>query len=258
MKDSLRIIDSVRIIERIFKILELLSQSHAPMGPTEIAAATDIHKSTVYRLLANMCKGGYVERTDAGAYHIGVKLVSIVSSHISNLELLTEARPFLSELHTETQLIIHLGILKLDEVIYVEKIDVNRNLRIYAQIGMRVPAFCSSLGKCLLSGLSGDEFDFLYQNRVLNQYTPNTITTHRALKEHLREVRERGWALDDEEYIEGNRCVGAPIFDYRGEIIAAVSASGPPVLLSDEQIPNVAERVQKAAAGISHRLCYQA
>jgi len=239
-------------------ILEYLSQSSAPRGPTEIAAATGMHKSTAYRLLATMCAGGYVERTDAGAYHIGVKLVGIVSSHISNLELLTEARPFLSELHAETQLTVHLGILELDEVVYIEKMDVSRNLRIYAQIGMRVPAFCSSLGKCLLSGLSGDEFDFLYQHRALSQYTPNTITSHRNLKEHIREVRRLGWALDDEEYITGNRCVGAPIFDYRGEIIAAVSASGPTLLLSDEQIPPIAARVRQAAAGISHRLCYQA
>lgn len=250
--------DLVRVIERTFMILEYLSQSNTPRGPTEIAAATGIHKSTVYRLLSSMCTGGYTERTDAGTYHIGVKLVGIVSNHISNLELITEARPFLNELHAETQLIVHLGILELDEVVYIEKMDINRNLRIYAQIGMRVPAFCSSLGKCLLSNLSGDEFDFLYQHRVLNQFTQNTITSHQNLKEHLREVRRQGWAIDNEEYIVGNRCIGAPIFDYRGEIIAAVSASGPVALISDERIPSVVDRVRQAAAGISHRLCYQA
>jgi DNA-binding IclR family transcriptional regulator len=250
--------DSVRVIERVFMILEYLSQSNSPRGPTEISAATGIHKSTVYRLLTSMCTGGYIERTDASTYHIGVKLVGIVSSHISNLELLTEARPFLYGLHAETQLIVHLGILELDEVVYIEKMDINRNLRVYAQIGLRVPAFCSSLGKCLLSSLSGDEFDFLYQHRTLNRFTSNTITSHKELKEHLREVRRRGWALDNEEYIVGNRCVAAPIFDYRGEIIAAVSASGPTALLSDEHIPSVVEVVRQAAANISHRLCYQA
>ena len=250
--------DSVRVIERIFMILEYLSQSNAPRGPTEIAAATGIHKSTVYRLLTSMCAGGYVERTNSGAYHIGVKLVNIVSSHISKLELLTEARQFLSELHAETQLTVHLGILEQDEVVYIEKLDISRNLRIHAQIGVRVPAFCSSLGKCLLSGLSGDEFDYLYQYKALSKFTPNTITSHKDLKEHIREVRRQGWALDNEEYIVGNRCIGAPIFDYRGEIIAAVSASGPVVLLRDDCIPFVADRVQQAASGISHRLCYQA
>jgi len=249
--------ESVRVIERVFMILEYLSQSNIPRGPTEIAVATGLNKSTVYRLVSSMCSGGYLERTYAGTYHISVKLVEIVSNHISNLELQTEARPFLSELHAQLGLIVHLGILDSDEVVYVEKMDINRNLRIYAQIGMRVPAFCSSLGKCLLSSLSGEEFDVLFRDRSLNRYTINTITTIPELKEHLREVRRQGWALDNEEYIAGNRCVAAPIFDYRGEIIAAVSASGPTSLLSDKRIPVVVERVRQAASEISRRLCYR-
>jgi DNA-binding IclR family transcriptional regulator len=204
-----------------------------------------------------MLRGGYVEKTEAGAYHIGVKLVEIVSSHIGNLELQTEARPFLNELHAALGLTVHLGILEGAEVVYVEKMDINRNLRIYSQIGMRVPAHCSSLGKVLLSRLSGDELDYLYYRRKLERYTPNTITALPKLKEHLREVRRQGWAMDSEEYIIGNRCIAAPIFDYRGEIIAAVSASGPPSLLADERITAVAGRVKKTAADISLRLCYR-
>ena len=249
--------DSVRVIERVFSILEYLSVSDTPRGPTEIAAATGIHKSTVYRLLSSMCARGYIERIDSGTYHIGVKLVEIVSNHIGNLELQTEARPFLNKLHGELGLIVHLGILDMDEVIYVEKMDISRDLRIYAQIGMRVPAFCSSLGKCLLARLSGDELDSLFRNKTFNRFTPNTITSLIELREHLREVRRSGWAMDNEEYIIGNRCVAAPIFDYRGEIIAAVSASGPSALLSDERLPGVVDRVRQAASDISRRLCYQ-
>jgi len=249
--------DSVRVIERAFTILECLSQSSKPLGPTEIASATGLNKSTVYRLLSSMCSGGYLEHTESGTYHIGVKLVEIISNHISNLELQTEARPFLNDLHAELGLIVHLGILDSGEVVYVEKMDINRNLRIYAQIGLRVPAFCSSLGKCLLSSLSGEEFDALFQKKELPAYTPNTITSLPELKEHLREVRLQGWGMDNEEYISGNRCVAAPVFDYRGDMIAAVSASGPVTLLSDDRIPEVIERVQQTAAEISARLCYQ-
>ncbi len=103
--------DSVRVIDRVFAILEFLSQSGGAKGPTEIASATGMHKSTAYRLLASMCAGGYTEKTDAGEYRIGVKLVEIVSNHITSLELQTEARPFLNELHALLGLIVHLGIL---------------------------------------------------------------------------------------------------------------------------------------------------
>jgi len=249
--------DSVRVIDRVFAILEYLSQSNAPRGPTEISAATGMHKSTVHRLLSSMHGGGYIEKTDAGTYRIGVKLVGIVSSHINNLELQTEARPFLNDLHAELGLIVHLGILDGREVVYVEKIDISRNLRIYTQIGMRVPAHCSSLGKCLLSRLSGDELSSVFPKGSMERFTPNTITSLRELKEHLREVRIQGWGMDNEEYIVGHRCVGAPVFDYRGEIIAAISASGPLALLSDDRIPQVTECVKQTAKRISRRLCYQ-
>lgn len=249
--------DSVQVIDRAFTIIEYLSQAEGPKGPTDIASATGIHKSTVHRLLASMSRGGYIEKTAAGTYHIGVKLVEIVSSHINNLELQTEARPLLHELQSELGLVVHLGILDGSDVVYVEKMDINRNLRVYAQIGMRVPAFCSSLGKVLLSRLSGDELDYLFYRHKLERYTPNTITSLSKLKEHLREARRLGWAKDNEEYIIGNRCVAAPIFDYRGEIIAAVSASGPVSLLTDERVPSIAEKVKKTAAQISTRLCYR-
>ena len=246
---------SVQVVNRVFMILEYLSQSGEPKGPTEIAAATGIHKSTVYRLLSTMCQGGYLEKTEAGAYHIGVKLVEIVSNHINSLELQTEARPYLNELNSQLGLVVHLGILDGADVVYVEKKDISRNLRIYAQIGMRVPAYCSSLGKCLLACLSGSEVDSIYAFRKLERYTPNTITSLAALKEHLREVRDRGWAMDSEEYIIGVRCIAAPVFDYCGEAIAAISASGPPSLLTDQRVEEVANSVKTTAAQVSRRLC---
>lgn len=249
--------NAVQVIDRSFAILEYLSQAGEARGPTEIAAATGMAKSTVYRLLTAMCCNGYVEKAGPGVYVIGIKLVEIVSNHINSLELQTEARPFLSELHAELGLIIHLGILDRAEVVYVEKMDISRNLRLYAQIGLRVPAYCSSLGKCLLSCLAGDELEYLLSGIHLEKFTPNTITTLSALKAHLRLVRQQGWAIDEQEYIVGHRCIGAPIYDYRGEMIAAISASGPVTLLTDDRVSRVIERVKAAAAQISRRLCYQ-
>lgn len=249
--------ETSHVVDRIFSILEYLSLASSPKGPTEIAAATGLHKSTVHRLLTSLCKRGYIERTSQGTYHIGIKLVEIVSNRINNLELQTEARPLLNDLHDELGLVVHLGILDHHEVVYVEKMDISRNLRLYAQIGMRVPAHCSSLGKCLLASLSGDDIDYLLPKGTLEQYTPNTITTVPDLKVHLREVRLQGWGMDNEEYIVGNRCIAAPVFDYRGEVIAAVSASGPTSLLTEERIPQVVSRVKQATAQISRRLCYR-
>lgn len=247
---------SAHVVDRVFSILEYLSLSPESKGPTEIASATGLHKSTVHRLLSSLCERGYAEKTPAGTYHIGVKLVEIASNHINNLELQTEARPLLNELHNELGLVVHLGILDHNEVVYVEKMDISRNLRLYTQIGMRVPAHCSSLGKCLLASLSGDDVDYLLHKTKLEQYTPNTITSISEFKAHLRQVRQQGWAMDNEEYITGNRCIASPVYDYRGEVIAAVSASGPASLLVDERIPKVVKKVRETSAEISRRLCY--
>jgi DNA-binding IclR family transcriptional regulator len=247
---------SVHVVDRVFSLLEYLSLEPEPKGPTEIAAATRLHKSTVHRLLSALYSRGYVERTSEGKYHIGVKLIEIASNHIDNLELQTEARPLLNELRETLGLVVHLGILDHNEVVYVEKLDISRNLRLYTQIGMRVPAHCSSLGKCLLANLSGDDIDYLLPKQKLERYTPNTITSVQDLKTQLREVRLRGWAFDNGEYIAENRCVAAPLFDYRGEVIAAVSASGPTSLLTKERIPSVVEKLKETTAQISRRLCY--
>ena len=142
------------------------------------------------------------------------------------------------------------------EVVYVEKIDRTPNLRLYTQIGLRVPAYCSSLGKCLLAGLSGYELDYLLSQHKLERFTANTITSVSALKQHLQQVREQGWAIDDQEYILGNRCIASPIYDYRGDIISAVSASGPAEILTDERISTVAKKVKQTAGLISRELCY--
>ena len=249
--------ENVQVIDRVFDILEFLSLSQNEKGPTEIAEAVGLSKSTVHRLLSSMHARGYVDKNEKeGTYYIGIKLVEIVSSHINSLELQTEARPILNELHDELGLIVHLGILDKHEVVYVEKMDIAPNLRRYAQIGLRVPAQCSSLGKCLLASMSGEEQERAMAHCRFEAYTDNTITDTVKLKEHLREVRRQGWAIDNEEYMDGRRCVGAPIYDYRGETIAAVSASGPISLLTDERIPEVTRRVQDAAATISRKLCY--
>ena len=249
--------EQVQVVDRILDILEYLSLTQGEHGPTDISAAVGLSKSTVHRLLATMHKRGYVDKNEAeGTYRIGIKLVELTSNYINNLELQTEARPILNELHDKLGLIVHLGILDRHEVVYVEKMDIAPNLRRYAQIGLRVPAQCSSLGKCLLASLSGEELTVAMADCRFESYTDNTITDMFEFRNHLRTVRLQGWAIDNEEYLVGNRCVGAPVFDYRGETIAAVSASGPLSLLTDERIPEVVQQVKRAASQISRQLCY--
>ncbi|MGN0332707.1 MAG: IclR family transcriptional regulator [Lachnospiraceae bacterium] len=248
--------ENVRVVDRVFDIIEQLAASNSPMGLSDIAKATNMSKSTVHRLLSSMCARHYVEKNSDNTYSIGYKLMETVSLHINSLELLTEAKPFLSDLMRDLHLTAHMGILDGCDVVYLEKLDIYPNTRLYTQVGFRSPAYCSSMGKCLLSCLSGDELEDALYGCDFKRYTPNTITDIREFKRYLRVVRRQGWAMDNEEYQLGHRCVGAPVYDYRGTPVAAISASGSITQLSDKNLESVIQEVKQAAASLSRRMGY--
>lgn len=248
--------DHIQIIDRVFTLIEQLCQHDQPLGPTALAQMTGMSKATVYRLLNALKARGYVESSPQGAYYLGPRLVALVSSHLNSLELIAEARPYLSQLTRELNLTAHLGILDKDQVIYVEKLDALPAGQLDEQIGFRVPAYCSSLGKCLLAALSGDALEETMRQIQWRRYTANTIATPSALLQHLRQVRRQGWGMDDCEYEPDHRCIAAPVYDYRGEVIAAISASGSLVRLPDSFQPQVVRVVKAAAAALSRRLGY--
>ncbi len=248
--------DSIRVLDRCFDILELLALSHRPMTLAEITKESGISKSTVYRLLQTLNNRHYVEKDRNNAYTIGIKLYEVVSSHINGLELQTEAKPILSTLMEKLGLSVHLGILHGSEVVYIEKLEMYPTTKVYSKVGERSPAYCSSMGKCLLSCLSGEELEEVLQGLTFTSYTSNTIQNAWELKQHLRMVRHQGWAMDNEEYLIGNRCIGAPVFDYKGDAIASISASGTTATITDERIVDISVRIKEAALEISRRMGY--
>lgn len=248
--------ENVRVVDRVFDIIEQLAASPSAMSLSEIAKKTEMSKSTVHRLLSSMCARHYVEKNTDNTYSIGYKLLETVSLHINNLELLTEAKPFLSELMRDLHLTAHMGILDGCDVVYLEKMDIYPSTRLYTQVGFRSPAYCSSMGKCLLSCLSGDDLEEALYGCDFKRYTPNTITDIREFKRYLRIVRRQGWAMDNEEYHLGHRCVGAPVYDYRGTPVAAISASGSMTQLSDRNLEAVIQEVKNAAASLSRKMGY--
>lgn len=249
--------ENIQIVNRVLDIIETLAEAPSPMGPTKLAEATGLSKSTVHRLLASLHSRNYVEKDIVnGKYSIGPKLIEVVSCYINSLELQTEARPYLSKLTYDLNLTCHLGILDGHEVIYIEKLDAVAPMKLYSNVGFRVPAYCSSLGKCLLSCLSGEELTNAMENCKFEAFTPKTITNLKNLQIHLRQVRNQGWAMDDGEYDPNHRCIAAPIYDYRGDMIAAISVSGNITNLSDARIDSVRKEVLIAAGQISKRLGY--
>ena len=248
--------DRIRALGRAFDILEALSDTNNPMTLSEISSAAGLSKSTAHRILAALQDRSYVYKTSSGSYTIGFKIIEIASTHINNLELLTEAAPYLSKITRELDLTAHLGILDGSDVVYLEKLDGHPNSQMYTQIGHRSPGFCSSIGKCLMAGMSREELGSVLDQCDFIQYTPNTITDRREFISHLRQVRHQGWAMDDEEYEVGHRCIGSAVYDYRGLPIAAISASGSVSVLTDDKLDDTIAKVKLWASQLSRRIGY--
>lgn len=248
--------NGIQVIDRVFDILELLSQKEDGMGVTEIGRCLDLNKTTVHRIVNGILKRGYVEKTDRGQYRLGLKFIALCSHRLNSIELTTEARPYLLALTNLYGQRCHLAILDGSYAVYIDKVEVERNLRMYSEIGRRVPVHCSALGKSLMFDKSAAEITAILDESGYEQKTSQTKTNADELLWEITQSARKGWSIDDGENEEGIRCIAAPVRDYSGKIIAAVSISGPVNVVSEEKLDEIAAKVMETADAISKRIGY--
>lgn len=249
---------TVQALERALTILETLAQEKEGLGLNEVARRVGLHKSTVYRLLQTLKEYGYVEQDAShGKYNLGLKILELSGRILDRMDVRTVAHPFLKELAAKSNEVAHLVILDGDEAVYIDKVEGNRTIRMYSQIGRRVPLHSTAVGKAILAYLPWPEVQGLLARRGLTRFTDRTVTEWPVLAEQLEQIRQKGYAVDDGENEEGIRCVGAPIFDYENRVVAALSISGPEVHVTEERIPELGELVRWAGQEISRRLGFR-
>lgn len=248
---------TIQSVDRAIRILEYLADQGGSASLSNVARSLDLNRSTVHGLLTTMRQRGIVTQDGNGHYALGIKLFELGTLAVSRLDLRAIAGPLLQGLVDEFQETVHLVVSDGLDAVYIDKRESPRSMRIISQVGHRLPAYCTAVGKSLLAFKPEDELDELLDDVELEAWTRNTITDKQQLKAHLREVRSRGYALDDEEIYEGLRCVGAPIRDHSGQVVAALSISGPSVRLGPSRIVEMIPAVVKAAAEISHQLGYR-
>jgi IclR family acetate operon transcriptional repressor len=160
----------------------------------------------------------------------------------------------MEELARETEEVIHLAVLDGADIVYLEKKGQGQILTVATRVGGRNPAYASSMGKILLADLSEPELKAILGRGKLKKLTPNTIDEITKLIEELAVIREQGFALDNEETFPGIRCVGAPIRNARGRVIAAVSVTVPAQRMDDKRIRELWRLVTNTARMISERV----
>lgn len=247
----------VNSVARALDILDCLATHRGEVGVTEISHELGVHKSTVSRMLATMESRGYVSRNGAsGKYCLGMRLVELASYRLEQIDLRTQARPFLEELVRATGETAHLAVFDQGKVVYVDKVDTPQTLMMRSKIGYRVFAHCTALGKAILAALPDELVEQVINEKGLPRFTPNTIVDPLALKEHLRRVRVQGYAIDDEEHEEGIRCAAAAILDHAGRVVGALSVSGPTLRISRQEVETIGNLVRDNARRLSVSLGY--
>lgn len=233
------------------------------LGVSELARTMGINKSTIYRVLSTLKASGFVDQNPlTGKYALGIRAFEVGVAVANRLGLLEQASPEMEVLAQRFNETVNLAVLDGAEIIYLHKIESSEPLRLGLRVGTRVPAYCSALGKCLLAFLDSREFRnwsqlWMPNDGRLETFTPRTIATPLALADELDLIRRRGFALDDEEYKPGIRCLAAPVYNHLGQLVAAISLAAPAVRLTIERLnEEVGPAVVETARRISEHLGY--
>ncbi len=216
----------IKSIERALHTLQLFDGNRTKISLGELSEELGVHKSTAYRIAVTLTEEGFLRWDNrSGTYRLGLKILGLGANLIQNMELRSQARPHLKKLHEDLGETVNLGVLDDGEVVYIDKIEGKRSIKLYSEVGKRAPCHCTALGKALLSGASRKEIKAIVEKKGLKRFTPNTIVTTNDFLEHLEEVKNKGYAVDQEEHEPLVYCVAAPIRDYSGKITAALSTT---------------------------------
>jgi len=242
-------------LDKSLQIIDLLGKNPQGLSLLELSTMLDYPKSTIHHILHTFLPHDYVAKDpETRKYSLGFKFLEIGRRILDNIDIRRIARRYLRELHDECKETVHLAILRNDKVIYIDKIDTPGGLSLATYVGFATDPHAAAGGKVLLSELSPQEIADIYRGKPLTVYGKNTITSMDRLLEELEKVRNQGYAIDDEEYYKGVRCVAAPI-RAGGEIVVALSITGSIFTMTMERIHGeLRELVVTKAQGISSEL----
>lgn len=235
------------------KLLDVLSYYHDPVSLKQLALETGLHPSTAHRILSAMTANGFVERTDPGAYQLGIRLLELGNLVKSRINIRDSAMPLMQRLHREIGESVNLGVRQGDEIVYVERTSSGRSsVRVVHLVGARAPLHITAVGKLFLVEDGAQKVREYAARTGLPGRTPASITVLQALERELDRVRRHGIAFDNEEIEQGLRCIAAPIRDDTGELVAGLSVSAP----ADRHNPDWVMIVSKTADEISAAIGY--
>ena len=243
----------VQVLDRAINILEFISQqSTGETGLPELSAAMKLHKTTTHRIAHVLESRGLLRRgVDPSRYCLGLHLYDLGCQALERVNIRDEARPLMTRVAFEVGETVHLALLDRAEVLYIERVEAQRSFILGSKLGARNPVYCTALGKALLAYSPKPEVDQILASIRMEARTKNTITNVLALRRELDTIRDRGYAIDDEEIEEGISCIAAPVLDSSNHAVAAISVSGPSSRITRTRFEIIGATVLAAARELS-------
>jgi DNA-binding IclR family transcriptional regulator len=245
---------SVPAVQKAGLLLEALARFPHGAGVNELAATAGVPKSSASLILGTLEELGFANRSDDGKYRLGIKLYHLGTAAVWGLDVRKAALPHMEALSRDTGHSVHLAILDGDEAVIIEKVPGTSFVQFNTWVGKRVMLHLSSYGKCLASGLPEAEVERIVAQKGLPQRTAKTVSDLPSLLHQLRQFRELGYAIEDEEDEPGIRCIAAAVRSHTGQVVAAVSITALTNDLPITHFADVAARVRAAADAISYSL----
>ena len=250
---------AVQSVDRACDILEVLSASGREMQLGEIAQAVGLNASTCHHLINTFVNRGFVGRNPYNrSYFLGHRILELSNARVQQFNLVERAAPELRRLNDATRETVHLAVMQGVELITLTKIDSTHAVRVGTDtIGKANAMHATATGKAVLAWLPEHEMTRVIEVNGLRSFTPRTCTSFDDLKEQLRHVRRRGFAVDDEEFQPGVYCIGSAVRDTAGGVIASVSCSMPKSRATKAQRLEVCRHIIECTRSLSELLTSQ-
>lgn len=243
-----------RTVERAMQIMQIVSQTNKGSTLQEISEEMGIPKSSAFVIVQTLLHDGYLATTryNDKKYKLGLKLFTLGMRYVDDLSLVDQCIQFLDPLADKYRKTAFVGIMEGDSVVYVHKYVSKDAVLASCALGSRKPVYATALGKAILANTKADVLDKILQRISLDPVTENTITDIQKLKEDLAATEKRGYSIDIKEHLNNTVCCGAPVFDYSGLVVAAISLSD----VHDGPTETMGKDLRKAADKISASLGY--
>ena len=243
----------VKSLYKALKLLDLFDNTAPERGINELAEATGMLKSSVYNIMSTFRQCGFIEKTGSGKYSLGRKILELGNVLLNNDTTRQVVKPYMDRLAEECNEVVYLARPSGTRIVYMDSSYPKTAMAIRVILGISAPYYCTGIGKAMLAFL-GDDLTQQVISEGFTQYTPFTLTNGPALLNEMEEIRKRGYSIDNMEHEYGIRCVGVPIFNYQGDVVAGLSISGPSLRVMDDKVTFLAKKLLEAAQELKPQL----